>query len=246
MIKKIFIITALILLSTYLLLAMTVFNSNPKNLECQGIVMNVMDDVDYGFFTDKDLNKILSANKLNPEKKPFDKIDTRKMEETLAKNPLIRDVECYVTLGGKIGIDIYQRIPIIRVMNNKGENYYLDNEGEIMTIRNKPTHVAIATGYISKDFAQRELFRLAQFIHQDEFWEAQTEQVNITSKGEIEIIPRVGNHVLFLGKAQDLEKKFSKLRTFYEKAFSHVGWNKYKRISVEFNNQIICTKKGEK
>ncbi|HJC97601.1 MAG TPA: cell division protein FtsQ, partial [Candidatus Phocaeicola merdavium] len=29
----------------------------------------------------------------------------------------------------------------------------------------------------------------------------------------------------------------------YEKVLSQVGWNKYERISVEFNNQIICTKK---
>lgn len=246
MIKKVFIIIALVLLSTYLVLAMTIFNVNAKNTVCEGIVLNIMDDVDYGFVTGNDLKRLLAANKLDPSKKTYDKINIRKMEETLAKNPLIRDVECYVTLGGKIGIDIYQRIPIIRVMNNKGENYYLDNEGEIMTIRNKPTYVTIATGYISKDFARHDLFQLAQFIQQDEFWKAQIEQINITGKNEVELIPRVGNHVLFLGKAKDLEKKFSKLRTFYEKAFNHVGWDKYKRISVEFNNQIICTKKGEK
>ena len=39
------------------------------------------------------------------------------------------------------------------------------------------------------------------------------------------------------------QEKFEKLKTFYEKGLNQVGWNKYSRISLEFNNQIICTKK---
>ena len=69
------------------------------------------------------------------------------------------------------------------------------------------------------------------------------EQINVTPKQELELVPRVGSHILFLGKAEDYNEKFRKLQTFYEKVLSQVGWNKYERISVEFNNQIICTKK---
>ena len=36
---------------------------------------------------------------------------------------------------------------------------------------------------------------------------------------------------------------FFRMRTFYQSALNRVGWNKYERISIEFNNQIICTKK---
>ena len=43
--------------------------------------------------------------------------------------------------------------------------------------------------------------------------------------------------------AGNYEEKFEKLKTFYEKGLNQVGWNKYSRISLEFNNQIICTKK---
>ena len=33
------------------------------------------------------------------------------------------------------------------------------------------------------------------------------------------------------------------MRLFYEKALNRVGWNKYSRINVEFDNQIICTRR---
>ena len=57
------------------------------------------------------------------------------------------------------------------------------------------------------------------------------------------MVPRVGEHIVFLGKIDNFEEKLAKLKLFYEKALNQVGWNKYSRISLEFNNQIICTKK---
>ena len=53
----------------------------------------------------------------------------------------------------------------------------------------------------------------------------------------------IREHIIFLGKPGNYEEKFEKLKTFYEKGLNQVGWNKYSRISLEFNNQIICTKK---
>jgi cell division protein FtsQ len=56
-------------------------------------------------------------------------------------------------------------------------------------------------------------------------------------------VPRVGEHIIFLGKAGDYDQKFERLEKFYKKALNEIGWNKYSRISLEFDNQIICTKK---
>ena len=245
MIKRILIICSIVLLSVYMIAAMTILNAKPAGLKCEEMVLSVKDDVDYGFVTSRDIHNLLKKNRLFPIGKNLSDINIRNIEETLVKNPFIRDAECYITSGGKIGIDIYQRIPIVRVMSSNGDNYYIDNEGKIMNSYNKPVHVAIATGNIDRKYAQNELYHLAKYIVYNDFWRAQTEQINITAAKEIEIIPRVGNHVLFLGKSKDYHEKFSKLQTFYSQALSNVGWNKYKRISIEFNNQIICTKKGE-
>ena len=128
-------------------------------------------------------------------------------------------------------------------MGNNGDEYYLDNTGKIIASLGKPVHVAVATGFIDRKFAQDQLYQLGKYLQTDAFWNAQIEQINVTPKQELELVPRVGSHILFLGKAEDYNEKFRKLQTFYEKVLSQVGWNKYERISVEFNNQIICTKK---
>ena len=114
-----------------------------------------------------------------------------------------------------------------------------------MTLPGKAVHVVVATGKIDRKFAQQELYTLAKFLQANDFWNAQIEQINITPKHEIELVPRVGDHILFLGKPGNYDEKFTKLQTFYKKALNQVGWNKYKRISIEFNNQIIGTKKDQ-
>ena len=126
-----------------------------------------------------------------------------------------------------------------------GDNYYIDHSGKIMNATGKPIHVAVATGFIDRKFAQQELYELGLYLQRNPFWKAQVEQINVTPKKELEIVPRVGDHILFLGKATDFEEKFSKLQTFYSKVLNRIGWNKYERISIEFNNQIIGTKKED-
>lgn len=243
MIKRILILIGLVATSVYLVLAVTVFNAKPSERLCKGMELEIMDDVDYGFITLKDIENSLKREKLLPVESRQKDINTRKMELLLEKNPFIKDVECYFTASGKIKIELYQRIPLLRVMSSNGDNYYIDNEGKAMKANGKPVHVAIATGYIDRKFAQEKLFELACYLQSDDFWRAQIEQINITPKQEVELVPRVGDHILFIGKPEMYETKFKKLKAFYVEGLNKVGWNKYERISVEFNNQIICTKK---
>jgi len=104
-------------------------------------------------------------------------------------------------------------------------------------------NLAIVTGNVEKSFATRNLYKFGVFLQNNKFWNAQIEQINVTPEKEIELIPRVGDHIVFLGKIDNFEEKLNRLKIFYEKALNKVGWNKYARISLEFSNQIICTKK---
>jgi cell division protein FtsQ len=107
-------------------------------------------------------------------------------------------------------------------------------------------HLPVATGAIDKAMAEGPLYQLALLLNQDEFWKRQVEQINITPEGEIELVPQVGDHILFLGKPIHLEEELDRIRTFYTKGLSRVGWNKYSRISVEFDNQVICKRHSTK
>ena len=241
--KRILILCALLPVLAYLAVAVTLFNAKPAGQVCRGIELTIKDSIDYDFITLKGVNSLLKRKGLAPQDKRLEDINVRQVEEALSHQPFIAEAECYLTSGGKVAIDIYQRIPLLRVMSNNGDSYYVDNEGKTLPVSDKPVHVAVATGFIDRKFAQTRLYELGKYLQTDAFWNSQIEQINVTPRQELELVPRVGNQILFLGKAEDYREKFRKLQTFYTKALNQVGWNKYERISVEFNNQIICTKK---
>ena len=243
MIKKIFILLFLMLIIVYLIIAVTTFNAKPAEQTCEGMELVINDSIDYGFINKKEVLRILTKEKISPIGKKMNEINTRQLEDALKQHPLIGEVECFRIPNGKVGIEVTQRIPILRIMAANGENYYLDKQGVTMPTANNAANVAVVTGYVDKKFAQKELYELGLFLKEHPFWDAQIQQINVTAAKELELVPRVGEHIIFIGKPGDYEKKFDRLKTFYKKGLNQVGWNKYSRISLEFENQIICTKK---
>lgn len=247
MIKKTILLSILVLVGCYLLLAVTAFNSKSSDQKCESIELIIRDSINAGFVTPKEITALLKKNDLYPVGKKMNEIVSEDVENILAGHPLINEVECYKTPNGKLNIEVTQRIPILRVISRNGDNYYIDNRGEIMPRDTKcVAHLAIATGYIDKQFAMNELYQFALFLQNNKFWNAQTEQLNVLRGKEIELVPRVGDHIIFLGKPDDFESKLNRVKKFYQKGLNKVGWNKYSRINVEFSNQIICTKVDDK
>ncbi len=82
--------------------------------------------------------------------------------------------------------------------------------------------------------------QLIEFIERDDFWRAQIAQLHIDAKGKVVFLPQVGNQNIEFGKPEDVDSKFRKLMVFYQKVLPVMGWDRYKRVNVEFHNQIIC------
>ena len=243
MLKKLFIFLFLILITAYLVIAVTVLNGKPVETVCSGMELVIKDSIDYGFISKREILRLLNNKKLSPIGKKISEINVRELEEELKKHPLIGNAECYRTPGNRIGIEITQRVPILRVMAANGEQYYIDDKAHTMPVPNSAANVAIVTGHVDKAFATKELYEFGMFLQKNPLWKAQIQQINVTTAKELELVPQVGDHIIFLGKPNHYENKFERLKTFYKKGLNEIGWNKYSRISLEFDNQIICTKK---
>ena len=243
MLKKLFIFLFLILITVYLIVAATVLNGKPTEAVCPGMELVINDSIDYGFISKREILRLLNSKKLSPIGKKISEINVRELEEELKKHPLIGNAECYRTPGNRIGIEITQRVPILRVMAANGEQYYIDDKAHTMPVPNSAANVAIVTGHVDKAFATKELYEFGMFLQKNPLWKAQIQQINVTTAKELELVPQVGDHIIFLGKPNHYENKFERLKTFYKKGLNEIGWNKYSRISLEFDNQIICTKK---
>jgi cell division protein FtsQ len=107
---------------------------------------------------------------------------------------------------------------------------------------NFSAYVPIATGYIEESYAKQQLYEFALFLQKDKFWNSQIEQIYVAPNSDIELIPRVGNHQIILGKIEDYTENLTKLKVFYEKGLNNVGWNKYSKINLKYKNQVVCTK----
>ena len=230
-------------LIVYLVFAFTRFNKPDETTVCKAVNVTIKDSSRAGFITADEVRRLLKNSKLYPVGRTVGDVNGEAIERILEKNPFIAEAICYKSPDGDVNISVEQRLPVMRIIADNGDNYFIDGKGGIMPRLDYAADVVVATGHISKQYAQRHLVRLGRHLQSDPFWNDQTQQINIDRRGNMEIIPRVGDHVLYLGKPVDLQKKLNHLRAFYEQAMNTVGWNKYSRISAEFSNQIICTRK---
>ena len=255
--KKTITITLDFAIGIYLVFAFTKLNKpDESNLICTKVNINIQDEMTNGFLDAKEIKKRLKAKKIYPLEKPLNKISTRHIEETLMQSPFVKSAECYKTQDGLVDIKLTQRMPIVRIKSINNEDYYVDDHYQIMPNTKYTSDMIIATGYINKWYAQKYVSLLSKALMTNELWRNQIEQINVLQDKGIELVPRVGNHVVYLGnlpEANAVEKrekdiqdfvnrKMSRLENFYKYGLSKAGWNKYSYTNLEFDNQIICKK----
>lgn len=256
--KKIIICILDVVLAFYLVMAITSWNTPDKsNRVCTKVDINISDSNNAGFLSAEEIKQILVKEQLYPLNKQVKFIEPRKIEEALKVGPFVNTAQCYVTENGHVNINISQRMPIVRIKSSKGDDYYLDDNGGILPNSKYTSDLIIASGNINQWFAHYGIAPLAKSISKSQFWLNQIEQINVLADRGIELVPRVGDHILFIGylpmkknKAENevaidefVQRKLTRLEKFYRYGLSHAGWNKYSYINVEFDNQIICKRK---
>lgn len=209
---------------------------------CVGLRVAIADSLHAGFISAASVEEKLLKSGLHPRGHLMDSICSRDIEERLLKDPFIRDVECYKTPGGLVHVIVTQRIPVLRIMASNGQNYYLDENGYKMLTQGYDADLVVVTGNVDDKYAQKYLVPLGLLIRHDDFWDDQIEQINVLPDKNIQLFTRVGDHTIAAGMPVNMERKLRNLRLFYDKVLSEVGWNRYKEISIAYDNQVVCKK----
>jgi cell division protein FtsQ len=243
-IKKSLSILAVLAFAGYLVYSAVAMTDRHEDIRmCRGIDLHIQDSLDYGLIDADMVTLLLRERGLEPTGLPLDRIDIEAIESVLLRHPLVGRAQCYKTGGDMLRINISGKVPLVRVLNNRGQDFYVDSHGEILTQHSLAVQLPVATGYIDRQFASTDLLDVVNAIDRSEFWKAQVEQINVTRERQIELVPRVGDHLLILGTAQDVESKLERLENFYRNGLDNVGWNKYRSISVAYENQVVCKKR---
>lgn len=208
---------------------------------------------DQSFIDKEEVDNILKVHKHELVGRNMESINLHSLENRLRANPFIESAKVYADMDGVIKVEVSQRQPIMRVMNQFDQDFYIDQHGiKVPVSPNFTAKVLVANGYIDEAFGNKidtlhteiaqEIFKTAEFINKDSLWSAQIAQIYVNQEHEIELIPRVGTNRILIGNADSLENKFHNLLVFYKQALPQVGWDRYKIINVKFANQVVGVK----
>ena len=244
MLKKILSILSVVVLAGYLVYSLAAMTDRHEDTRlCRGVDLHITDSLHFDLIDEEMVLAVLQEHSIDPVGLPLEEIDPERIEATLLMHPLVGKVQCYKTGGDLLRINLSSKVPLVRVINNRGNDFYVDSRGEILTQHSLAVQLPVATGYIDRQFAADELLQVVRMLDRSEFWKAQVEQINVTKDRQIELVPRVGDHLLILGTADNIEEKLERLMNFYEKGLDNVGWNKYRSISVAYDGQVVCKKR---
>lgn len=258
--KKSLLIAVDLVLVVYLACAFTVFNKPDETAHvCTKANIVVADESSNGFINADEVTRRLKAAGLYPLGKQMSKINAREIEDKLKSSAFVKTAQCYKTDDGEVNVSITQLMPVIRVKADNGDDYYLDDKDCIMPNTLYTSDLIIATGAIPRWYARRYISPLGKAIMANDMWKNLVVQINVLPNRDIEVVPRIGSHVVHLGPLPEagdkatrqklisefVDRKLTRLEKFYKYGLSQAGWNKYSYIDIEFDNQIICKKKSE-
>ena len=229
--------------------------ANKKKTEhvCKQIVVSIKGSGEKFYVEEADilneLNKTLAGSLVN---KPLTNIPLSLLEKNLEKDEWIRNAELYFDREDVLHVSVEEREPIARIFTKGGSSFYMDSSGHQMPLLDKlSVRLPVITGYTNakklsaKDSALLDDVKLvAKFVYADPFWNAQIGQIDITADRKFELIPVIGDHIIRIGDAENLEEKLSRLFLFYKQVMSKTGFNKYSVVDVQYNGQVIGVNKG--
>lgn len=180
-------------------------------------------------------------------------VNLGKVEMSLQKNPWIKDAQLFFDNRQVLHVSIEEREPLARVFTLQGSSFYIDSSCKRLPLSDKMSaRVPMFTSFPSDknklshpdSLVLFDIKAIAQFIQQDSMLFSQVAQVDITPQRTYEIIPVVGNQLIKIGNAENLDEKFSKLKMFYKQVWSKVGFEKYETIDVQYTGQVVAVKRG--
>jgi len=193
------------------------------------------------FVNQETVNKLLIQKKGNLKKVPKEILDLNELEIALNSNPMIKTAEVYLTVNGEIKVDVEQKKPIARV--NTNASYYIDDEGSFMPLStNYTARVPLVRGYVEKNKLDN-VFLIANKIYNDEFLKTHIVEIYQNQDETIILKTRVLDFEIVLGNLEMLDKKINNFKAFYQKAKKDKSLNKYSKVNLQFENQVVCTKK---
>jgi cell division protein FtsQ len=192
------------------------------------------------FITHATVSKLLIQNKQPLTSVPKETLDLNALESALNANAMIEKAEIFLNVNGDFSATIKQKKPIARVLSS--DSYYVDSKGGYMPLStNYTARVPIVTGVVSRKELSN-VFAVASKIDGDAFLKKNVIEIHQNKNKSIVLKLRQCNFTVQIGKLEHLDKKINNLKAFYKKAIKDNSLDKYSKVNLQFENQVVCTK----
>jgi len=248
-----------VLTGFYVLFTPLFIHSRMDASPCRGIEITIADSARHRFVNRNDIMTLVRSTGIRVKGVPVNEISIAGIEEKIKTLKELRVAEVYFSADNMMHIYADQREPVMRVIATYGGDFFIDTEGVIMRRHNIYTprlHVfeidmvfspntMTGTSIFENEKTENlaRAFELVKYIKNDTFWSAMIDHLYMARDGEVEMVPRVGNHVIHLGKVENYQEKFDKLFVFYREAMPKAGWDRYKIVNIEYKGQVVCQRR---
>jgi len=217
------------------LLSFSLKRFNDAKMENVSINMNQGKTPVY-FVDEKDIKELVKQ--YNPTRKIGD-INIPELEKKINLIPFVDSANVYLNLNGNLNVDIKQRVPAFR-LNKDGKDFYVDKKGvEFPISKNFSLPSMLVMGDV-KPSEYEALGDLIEKIDKDDF--SKKYFIGITKeKEDYNLLTSDGNYKVEIGDLDNIDLKVRGFKTFVEKYLVDQNTQKYKKISLKYDNQIVTT-----
>lgn len=173
---------------------------------------------------------------------PKDLIPLSKIEYEIDKNTFVEKAQVYTMVGNKLYVNIKQKEPVARVITSDSI-FYLDKNSNFMSLSKLHSlDVPIIFGY--NQFSDLDyLTKVSLMIRDDKFLNQNISQIIINDNQQINLKINGINTFIELGYNNKLENKIQNLKAFYHRVIRKNDIENYKKINLQFENQVVVLKK---
>ncbi len=169
-------------------------------------------------------------------------IQINEIENELLKIPFISSINVYIGISKDLNIKVNQKKPIARVIE-KNSSYYMNSSGNAFPTSNIfSVRVPIIYGNLNNE-NKKLIVNLLQYISKSKWLWKYVIGLKIYDYNRCTIYPIDKSYTIELGKLENIKKKFAKLKYFYLANYNTIEKGIYKNLNIEFDNQIVCTKR---
>ena len=215
----------------------------PLSVPCRTIEYTIEDEKERLYLTEKELDLLLRAEDLYPVGRQLNRIDLHRIEQAVARHPMVRTAECFTTPRNEVEVHLTQRIPLLRVQTD-GESYLIDTDRRVMQARAAvKDRVLPVTGNVGQQMASKQMADFAEWLQDNSYWQERIHHLYVHSPQKVYVCLNDSARTrVVLGTMDDYDTKLAKLRTFLDNKESLPQDIQYTELDIRFHGQVIGRK----